>query len=101
MRAMGSRRARIRQKDLHGYHSVEEALTTFVSAYNSLVQEKRDDGLRVIHGYGSSRGSGRIKHRLHEFLRQHSDCVDDWVDGDVFQNPDITIVYPRWALPQP
>lgn len=101
MRATGSRRAGIRQKDLHGCRSVEEALTAFVSAYNSLVQEKRGDGLRVIHGYGSSRGGGKIKRRLHEFLRKHSDCVDDWIDGDVLQNPGITIVYPRWALPQP
>jgi hypothetical protein len=49
MRAMGSRPARIQQIDLHG-RSVEEALIAFVSAYNSLVHERRDDGLRVIHG---------------------------------------------------
>jgi hypothetical protein len=55
----------------------------------------------VIHGYGSTRGGGQIKRHLHEFLRQHSDCVDGWLDGDVLQNPGITVVYPRWALPQP
>jgi hypothetical protein len=101
MSSQAGRPTGIQQKDLHGCCSVEEALSAFVSAYNSLVGDGRGAALRVVHGYGSSRGGGRIRRHLHEFLRQHADCVDVWVDGEVFQNPGITIVYPRSALPQP
>ncbi len=101
MRSQRSRPASIHQKDLHGYRSVDEALTAFVSAYNSLVRDGRRAALRVMRGYGSNHRGGKIKRHLHEFLRRHADCVETWVDGDVFQNPGITIVYPRWALPQP
>ena len=95
------RSGRMRQIDLHGCRSSDEALTTFVAVYNELLQHGREEVLRVIHGYGSTGIGGKIRRRLHEFLRQHADCLDDWVDGEVLRNPGVTVVYLRWRLPQP
>lgn len=73
----------------------------FVAAYNAIVSAGEPQPLEVIHGYGSTKASGKIKRRLQEFLKQHSDCVDEVISGDVLGNPGITIVHPRWRLPEP
>ena len=83
--------------DLHGY-SVDEALQAFITFYNkSLGKEKK---LRVIHGYGSeSDEGGKICDRLRQLINEHGDKMDFIKGEDIENNPGLTIIYPKEALP--
>ena len=86
--------------DLHE-HTWDEALRVFVDFYNRHVQTGARAPLRVIHGYGSTGGDGRIRRKIRAFLGEAAASLD-WKPGeDLEGNPGVTIVYPRKVLPAP
>lgn len=88
----------MREIDLHGL-KVSEALSAFVEVHNSIVASGKREGVKVIHGYGSSGAGGEIRVAIRTLLRNNPACAD-WVRGeDAEGNPGYTIVYPRRRLP--
>jgi len=85
--------------DLHGLR-VTEAIARLSKACN---QRLRAGGgpIHVIHGYGSSGRGGDLRDAVREYLDQNSSRVE-YVPGErFFNNPGITIVYPKHQLPAP
>ena len=84
--------------DLHGY-TIAEALSAFISFYNTRVARGNTSHFTVIHGYGSSGNGGQIRDRLRKYLGRFPDCVE-FVSGAQFSgNPGITLVAPKKMLP--
>lgn len=87
----------MRELDLHGL-AVDDALKTFVEFYNRSIKTYPKEAIRVVHGYGSSGGSGKIRLKLREFLAGAADSLD-WETGeDAEGNLGVTVVRPRKAL---
>ena len=82
--------------DLHGY-KVDEGLKAFVEFYNKNLGKEKT--LRVIHGYGSSGGGGELCDRLRQLFHEHTDKLDLIKGEDIENNPGLTIVFPKEALP--
>ena len=83
--------------DLHGY-KVDEALQAFSTFYNKNLDTQ--DTLRVIHGYGSeSVEGGKICDRLRQLIHEHSAKLDFIKGEDLENNPGLTIIFPKEALP--
>jgi DNA-nicking Smr family endonuclease len=85
--------------DLHRLR-VPEALARLSEACNRRL--KNGGGpLNVIHGYGSSGRGGDLRAAVREYLDQNSALVE-YVPGErFFNNPGMTIVYPKHPLPAP
>jgi len=86
--------------DLHGLR-VQEALSRLSAACNRLLKSGRRGPLRVIHGYGSSGKGGDIREAVREYLEHNSSRVEYVAGEQFFNNPGVTIVYPKHPLPAP
>ena len=85
--------------DLHGLR-VPEAIARLSQACNRRLRAGGGP-IRVIHGYGSSGRGGDLRDAVREYLDRHSSRVD-YVPGErFFNNPGMTIVYPKYPLPAP
>ena len=86
--------------DLHGLR-VPEAIARLSEALNRRLRAGDGRPLRVIHGYGSSGRGGDLRDAVREYLDRNSQRVD-YVPGErFFNNPGMTIVYPKHPLPAP
>ena len=86
--------------DLHGL-TVADALARFTDHYNGRLRAGDTGPLRVIHGYGSSGRGGDLRTALRAFLFRHASRLE-FVPGETyFNNPGVTIVYPKHPLPSP
>jgi hypothetical protein len=84
--------------DLHGL-TVADALARFTAHYNGRLRAGDIGPLRVIHGYGSSGRGGDLRTALREFLFRYAGRLD-FVPGETyFNNPGVTVVYPKHPLP--
>jgi dsDNA-specific endonuclease/ATPase MutS2 len=86
-----------RSIDLHNF-TVAEALREFVRFYNNCVRSGYRGRLEVIHGYGSTGGSGVIREELRKYLKAHSGTFGEFLAGESLRNPGVTILYPRESL---
>jgi len=84
--------------NLHGYH-MNEALNIFLTFYNNQISMDKKDCFRLIHGYGSSGQGGKIRVRLRQFLKEHSECVSYKTGEEIENNPGATWIYPKSILP--
>ena len=86
--------------DLHG-NTWAEALQEFVDAYNKAVQPGGHTcrTLRVIHGYGSTGGSGILRTRFRKFLERHGTRLEFTPGEKADGNPGYTTVKPVYPLP--
>jgi len=83
--------------DVHGL-TVDEALKAFVEFYNRLVQSRSREPVRVVHGWGSSGGGGKIRLKLRQLLADLTPNLD-WKPGeDIEGNLGVTIVYPSKVI---
>ena len=86
--------------DLHGL-TVADALARFTDHYNGRLRAGDTGPLRVIHGYGSSGRGGDLRTALRELLSRHAGRLE-FVPGETyFNNPGVTVVYPKHPLPAP
>jgi DNA-nicking Smr family endonuclease len=86
--------------DLHGMR-VTEALARLAARCNERVRAGDSGPIRVVHGYGSSGRGGDLRAAVREFLARHEGRVE-FVPGEkYFNNPGVTIVYPKQPLPVP
>ncbi len=86
--------------DLHGL-TVAEALSRLAARYNERLRAGDAGPIRVIHGYGSSGRGGNVRAAVRELLSRHAGCLE-FVPGETyFNNPGITVVYPKHPLPAP
>ncbi|HEX8042212.1 Smr/MutS family protein [Candidatus Deferrimicrobium sp.] len=86
--------------DLHGL-TVADALSRFAAHYNTRLRAGDTGPIRVIHGYGSSGRGGDLRTALRELLARHAGRLE-FVPGETyFNNPGVTIVYPKHPLPAP
>ena len=84
--------------NLHGY-TVQEAMETFVDAYNRRVEVGNLGLIEVIHGYGSTGEGGRaISTRLRNFLKKHPESCEVITHIDPYDAK--TVVYPKKKLPE-
>ncbi len=84
--------------DLHGM-TVAEGLARLVAHYNARVRAGDTGPIRVVHGYGSSGRGGDLRSAVREFLQRHAGRVE-FVPGEkYFNNPGVTVVYPKQPLP--
>jgi DNA-nicking Smr family endonuclease len=84
--------------DLHGL-TVAEALSRFATHYNARLRAGDTGPIRVIHGYGSSGRGGDLRTAIRELLSRHAGRLE-FVPGETyFNNPGVTVVYPRQPLP--
>ena len=85
--------------DVHGMMQ-EEAVDAFVAECNAaLARAGRSVSMRVVHGYGSSGQGGVLGARLRGFCDTHADRVAYMRGEDAENNPGVTIVTVRGALP--
>jgi DNA-nicking Smr family endonuclease len=86
--------------DLHGL-TVAEALSRLAAHYNERLRAGDTGPIRVIHGYGSSGRGGDLRTALRELLSRHAGRLE-FVPGETyFNNPGVTVVYPKRPLPAP
>jgi DNA-nicking Smr family endonuclease len=86
--------------DLHGLR-VAEALARLADACNRRLGSGDAGPIRVVHGYGSSGRGGDLRVAVREFLDRHAEQAE-YVPGEkFFNNPGVTIVYPKRPLPSP
>ena len=86
--------------DLHGL-TVVEALSRLAIHYNARLRAGDAGPIRVVHGYGSSGRGGDVRAAVRELLSRHATRLE-FVPGETyFNNPGITIVYPKQPLPSP
>ncbi|MEI7731221.1 MAG: Smr/MutS family protein [Verrucomicrobiota bacterium] len=83
--------------DLHGMRAAD-AMTVFLRVYNQCVSAGCVP-LRVIHGYGSSRGDGVIGREIRRCLAKHPGAAECIPGEEYFCNPGITLIYPKKKLP--
>ena len=86
--------------DLHGLR-VTEALERLSKACNLRLRAGDGRPLHVIHGYGSSGRGGDLRTAVREYLDQNSARVEYTPGERFFNNPGVTIVYPKHPLPAP
>lgn len=82
--------------DLHGY-KLDEGLKAFIDFYNKALG--KHDTLRIVHGYGSGGDGGKLCDRLRQLFDEHTDKLDIIKGEDLENNPGLTIVFPKEALP--
>jgi len=81
--------------DLHEM-TVTEALDYFIGTYNS----NKGQGLKIIHGYGSTGVGGRIRSAVRNFIELNRSCFNRVEFGEILErNQGYTIVYYRSELP--
>ena len=86
--------------DLHGL-TVADSLARFTAHYNARLRAGDIGPIRVIHGYGSSGRGGDLRTALRAFLFLHASRLE-FVPGETyFNNPGVTVVYPKHPLPAP
>jgi len=86
--------------DLHGL-TVAVALSRFTVQYNAGLRAGNTGSIHVIHGYGSSGRGGDLRTALRELLSRHAGRLE-FVPGETyFNNPGVTIVYPKHPLTTP
>jgi DNA-nicking Smr family endonuclease len=86
--------------DLHGLR-VTEAIARLSEACNRRLRSGNAGPIRVVHGYGSSGRGGDLRNAVREYLDRHAERVE-YVPGEkFFNNPGVTIVYPKHPLPAP
>ena len=86
--------------DLHGLR-VTEAIARLSETCNRRLRSGNAGPIRVIHGYGSSGRGGDLRNAVREYLDRHAERVE-YVPGEkFFNNPGVTIVYPKHPLPAP
>jgi DNA-nicking Smr family endonuclease len=86
--------------DLHGL-TVAEGLARLVGHYNARLRAGDTGPIRLVHGYGSSGRGGDLRAAVRDFLARHAGRVE-FVPGErFFNNPGVTIVYPKQPLPSP
>ena len=86
--------------DLHGLR-VTEAIARLSETCNRLLRSGDAGPVRVVHGYGSSGRGGDLRCAVREYLDRHPERVE-YVPGEkFFNNPGVTIVYPKHPLPAP
>ena len=86
--------------DLHGL-TVAEALSRLTAHYNARLRAGDAGPIRVIHGYGSSGRGGDLRAAIRELFSRHAGRLD-FVPGETyFNNPGVTVVYPKHPLPVP
>jgi hypothetical protein len=86
--------------DLHGL-SVADGLARLAAHCNARLRAGDSGPIRVVHGYGSSGRGGDLRAAVREFLGRNAGRVE-FVPGErYFNNPGVTIVYPRHPLPPP
>ena len=86
--------------DLHGL-TVEEALSRLANHYNERLRAGDAGPIRVIHGYGSSGRGGELRNAIRGLLSRHAGRLE-FVPGETyFNNPGVTVVYPKHPLPAP
>jgi len=84
--------------DLHGL-TVAEGLARLTRHYNARLKSGNSGPIRIVHGYGSSGRGGDLRAAVREFLGRHAGRLE-FVPGETyFNNPGVTIVYPRHPLP--
>ena len=86
--------------DLHGL-TVAEALSRLAEHCNARVRAGNSGPVRVVHGYGSSGRGGDLRAAVREFLSRHSTRIEFVPGEQYFNNPGMTIVYPKFTLPAP
>jgi DNA-nicking Smr family endonuclease len=86
--------------DLHGF-TVAEGLARLAAHCNARLRAGDAGPIRVVHGYGSTGRGGDLRAAVREFLSRHSGKVE-FVPGETyFNNPGVTVVYPKHPLPAP
>ncbi len=86
--------------DLHGLR-VTEAIARLSETCNRRLRSGNAGPIRVVHGYGSSGRGGDLRNAVREYLDRHAERVE-YVPGEkFFNNPGVTIVYPKHPLPAP
>jgi DNA-nicking Smr family endonuclease len=86
--------------DLHGL-TVAEGLSRFAAHYNARLRAGDAGAIRVVHGYGSSGRGGDLRAAVREMLSRHAGRLE-FVPGETFfDNPGVTLVYPKHPLPPP
>jgi len=86
--------------DLHGL-TVAEAISRLTSHYNARVRAGDAGPIRVVHGYGSSGRGGDLRAAVREFLSRNADRLEFVPGEQYFNNPGVTVVYPKHPLPAP
>jgi len=86
--------------DLHGL-PVADALSRLTSHYNGRVRAGDTGPIRVVHGYGSSGRGGDLRAAVREFLVRNGTRLEFAPGEKFFNNPGVTIVYPKQPLPAP
>jgi DNA-nicking Smr family endonuclease len=84
--------------DLHGLH-VPEALARLAAVCNERLRAGNAGPIRVVHGYGSSGRGGDLRAAVREYLDRHAERVESVPGEKFFNNPGVTIVYPKRPLP--
>lgn len=95
----GVRKVTAQQLDLHG-KTQRDAVEEFVREVNAALE--RTGGpvtMRVVHGYGSTGEGGVLGARLRGFCDSHADRASYVRGEDAEQNPGLTIVTVKQALP--
>ena len=85
--------------DLHGL-TVADALARFTAHYNARLRAGETGPIRVIHGYGSSGRGGDLRPRSVS-CSPATPAASNLSPGSVFNNPGVTVVYPKHPLPAP
>ena len=86
--------------DLHGLR-VTEAIARLSETCNRRLRSGNAGPIRVVHGYGSSGRGGDLRNAVREYLDRNADRIE-YVPGEkFFNNPGVTIVYPKHPLPAP
>ncbi|MBI5904619.1 MAG: Smr/MutS family protein [Deltaproteobacteria bacterium] len=86
--------------DLHGL-TVAEALSRLASHYNARIRAGDTGPIRVVHGYGSSGRGGELRAAVREFLARNGSRLEFTPGEQYFNNPGVTVVYPKHPLPAP
>jgi hypothetical protein len=88
----------LKELDLHGLR-MADALHLLVEAHNSIAASGSREGLKVIHGYGSTGQGGEMREEIRELLRRNPHAGEFVTGEEAENNPGFTIVYPRKRLP--
>jgi len=86
--------------DLHGL-TAAEALSRLTVHYNARLRAGDAGPIRVIHGYGSSGRGGDLRTAIRELFSRHTGRLDVVPGETYFNNPGVTVVYPKHPLPAP
>jgi len=86
--------------DLHGL-TVAEALARLAAHCNARLRAGDAGPIRVVHGYGSSGRGGDLRAAVREFLSRHAGRIEFFPGEQYFNNPGVTVVYPKHPLPAP